>query len=178
MQPWKCFLDLDEVLAAFVSGACKLHGREIPNPWPEGVWLLSDAIGMHVTEFWNPIDHDFWEGLDWTPDGREILGECERWFGRENICILSDPSEMPSAASGKMAWVKRHLPEYSRQMFTGSPKHFGAHGKSVLIDDSEDNCKAFRKHGGRVVLVPRPWNCLSLCDTVGGVKAGIGAILG
>jgi len=57
-----------------------------------------------------------------------------------------------------MRWIREHLPAYSRRFLIGPAKEFCANPRSVLIDDSETNVKAFFEAGGHTVLVPREWN--------------------
>ncbi len=158
---WKCFLDLDDVLVDFIAGACKTHGRPNPYKKPEarGRWDIAKLLGMTDLEFWQPLDnHHFWINLRPTKDAEAILRVVEHAFGEQNVCLLTDPSGRAGPPSGKMAWVQRFLPSYTRRLLIGSPKYFCAASDAVLIDDADHNVEAFRRHGGQAILVPRPWN--------------------
>jgi len=109
-------------------------------------------------QFWNSLDRSFWADLDWMPDGQEILRVVEDFFGKDNICLLTSPTLNPESASGKMDWIKRNMPDYSRQFLVGSAKKFCASHDAVLIDDADHNYQSFIKAGGGAVLVPRKWN--------------------
>lgn len=155
-----CFLDLDGVLVDFVGGACRLHDRPWPygDPASHGRYKLDELWGMPASTFWAPMSALYWEELDLLPDGLQVLDLVERRFGRENVCILTAPTEDPTCAVGKIRWIRRHLPaEYAGQYLLGRGKHFCGHSGSVLIDDMERNCDIFAARG-RSFLVPRPWN--------------------
>lgn len=145
----KCLLDLDGVLADFVGGVYKLRGtpRKDPMNW--------DFIEAHE---WEKMDEEFWASLDKTPEFDALLSTVEETFGPENICLLTSPVRTAGCLEGKMRWIREHLPAYSRRFLIGPAKEFCAHPRSVLIDDSETNTRAFFKAGGNAVLVPREWN--------------------
>lgn len=158
----KCFLDLDGVLVDFVSGACKIHGIPIDYTQSEnrGKWDIEQLMGISSSDFWKPLEFDFWANLEWMSDGKEILKSVERTFGRDNIAILTSPSKNIGCASGKVVWLEKNMPEYARQYIISPVKHFCAGPKTVLIDDSDQNIKDFEWAGGKGILVPRPWNSL------------------
>lgn len=160
----KVFLDMDGVLVDFINGACRAH--QVHNPYERdpqqsaGVWDIERLVGMSVDEFWPPLGKDFWANLNWMPDGQAILAAVEQKFGRDNICLLTSPCDTDGCADGKLAWIRRHLPEYRRRYFLGPPKEFAASANRILIDDSDHNCERFGDEGGSTILIPRPWNQL------------------
>jgi hypothetical protein len=158
MKPTVCYLDLDGVLVNFVAGALRLHGKELP---PRDVcWNFPDLIGFagdRAADFWSPLGFDFWAGLDWTPEGRATLAAIEDAFGG-SVVVMTSPCNTPGAVEGKVAWIRRELPAYRRRFFVGPAKHYAAGPGKLLIDDSDDNAELFAGAGGRVLLVPRPWN--------------------
>jgi 5'(3')-deoxyribonucleotidase len=82
------------------------------------------------------------------------------------ICILTGPTKDPECLAGKYEWITTVLPPYlHRQYLIGPRKQFCAHPEALLIDDSDDNVKAFRGAGGHAILVPRPWNSLHALNT-------------
>ena len=149
-------LDLDGVLIAFLEGAGKFHGISF-DPYPKpGEWFIgSDITGMSLREFWEPLGHDFWAGLDWWKDGKKILKLCVDAVGWKNICLLTSPTLVPGCASGKMEWIQKNTPKLARQFMIGPAKRFCDNGKRILIDDADHNIK---KWTGPSILVPRPWN--------------------
>jgi len=159
----KIFMDVDDVLADFVGGMCRLHDKE--NPYAEpldtesaGVWEIEKLLGLTVEEFWTPAGGKFWGGLELMPDGKSILSLAENAVGAENVCLLTTPPLNPESASGKIWWIERCLPNYNRRFLIGPPKQFCAHKDAILIDDADHNVDAFVKAGGKAILVPRAWN--------------------
>lgn len=165
----KVILDLDGVLVDFCRGACKRLGRKYPDPWPPGAQSIQSVLKIPAPDFWYGIlGSEFWQNLDWMPDGKKILEIVENEFGRKNIVICTSPVLDEECPKGKIQWIKRELPYYyqSRQYLIGAAKEFCAHRDSVLIDDWEINIDKFRKEGGRTIHVPRPWNVLHDEDAV------------
>jgi len=167
--PMKCLMDMDGVLVDMINGMCKRLRVDNPyrNPDNWGIFEMEHACkrnGLSVTaaDMWHDLPASFWEELDWTPDGREILKRAEDFFGKENVCLLSSPLRAsgagPSSIIGKMRWIVKHLPEYGRRYLFGSQKQFCANANHVLIDDRDSNVDEFARHGGKVFLVPRLWN--------------------
>ncbi len=160
-----CFLDLDGVLVDFIKGAHEFHKMPYSMkdyPYKLGNWDNCPPYNSEIVtgEFWNAFDEDFWADLDWMEDGRMMLNAVEKTFDQKDICILSVPTLCPRSASGKIKWIQKHLPQYSRQFLIGPPKSFCAHSRAVLIDDRDKNVEYFTMYGGYSILVPRPWNSL------------------
>jgi 5'(3')-deoxyribonucleotidase len=159
-----CYLDVDGLVADFVAGACKVHGRGDPYApgGPGGPDKdMIEAWQMSPTEFWTPIDilgADFWAGLPWTPYGKEVVEVVEKWFTPEKVCLLTSPSWSSSATAGKVEWIQREMPSYHRRFFIGASKHLMAHPNAVLIDDMPKNVDLFTGAGGIGVVFPAAWN--------------------
>lgn len=153
------FFDLDGVLADFVGGALKAHGKELPPG--EVQWDFCTQIGfsgVNDAAFWSPLGFDFWAGLGVLPDGLCLLRAVERLVDPDRIAFLSSPCESPGCVDGKRAWVAAHFPEYRRRLFLGSAKHLFAGPGKVLVDDHDANIDGFHEAGGQTVCPPRPWN--------------------
>lgn len=158
----KILLDMDGVLVDFVGGAFAWHGKTIPDAVPWSIW---EAMGLSEREFWEPLGYDFWANLGWTEDGQDLVERLEEMAGTANIAILSSPCLTAGCAEGKLAWIKRHVPQFSRQYLLGPAKEFAASPDRVLVDDYWHNVEKFRKCGGAAVMVPRQWNALAhLCS--------------
>ncbi len=176
----KCMLDMDGVLCNFVDGACKLHGVKSPYEGTNehnGVWDFVKLLPVDQEAFWEPLGQHFWSGLEWMPDGREILATVEAAFGKENVCLLTSPCMTPGCVDGKREWVAKHMPDYKQRLMIGAAKEFCASPKRVLVDDNLPNTEKFEAAGGHTVLVPRVWNHLHGADALETVKAGINRIL-
>lgn len=155
MEP-VCFLDMDGVLVDFVTGAHKLHNK--PLVMADIRWEFDKTFGISGEDFWSPMGREFWAGLDWTPEGKELLRGVEKIFGPHNVCILTSPCQTPGCRDGKVDWVTREIPQYERRMLMGSAKHHLAAPNKMLVDDYDGNCDKWNLGGGRAVRVPRPWN--------------------
>ncbi len=160
-----CLLDMDGVLANFVQGSLDIHNikmdAEMLYAGHEGQWDFVKILGMSQPAFWKPMDEEFWAKLDPMPDAFKILELVEARFGRENVMLLTSPSNNYGCHAGKIRWMERHLPRhYSKtagHMF-GSRKELLARPNNWLIDDRDQNVDDFRSHGGIGTLVPRVWN--------------------
>ena len=155
------FLDLDGVCADFLGGAAKWYGvtdKTIEKDWPDGEWgnseIISDFFGVGMSEFWDGITNEFWENLEWLPDGREIY----ELFKPLKPCILTSPAT--TGASGKQAWIKKNMPGlFADGRYIISPaKDYIAGRDRVLIDDCDLNIEKWAAEGGIGILVPRKWN--------------------
>jgi 5'(3')-deoxyribonucleotidase len=160
-----CFLDMDGVIADFVGGASRAHGREDPFDYPPGEmqpWDMAGTWGITDDEFWAPFTVEMWAELEPTPFAQEVLERVERTFDSQHICLLTDPGRYPAVAiPGKLAWMEQHVPAYRRERryFFGHNKHFCAgYSGNLLIDDHNGNVEEFRKLSSQAFLFPRPWN--------------------
>lgn len=164
----KCLIDMDGVLVDFNKGILEQLGIDNPytNPKNRGVFDLCDILNIPYDTIFKDTEHDFWANLEWTPEGREILETLLDKFGLENCCILSSPTRNLGCMSGKLEWINRHIPEFSRRYLFGTQKHFVAHTNSVLIDDKRSNCVSFRKEGGTAIMIRRDWNTVDKYDTL------------
>ncbi len=153
-----CYLDLDGVVCDFVGGALRLHGKELaPN---EVEWDFCTQIGFNGVNdpaFWDGMGQSFWAGLEWTPEGPDLVKAIEAIFG-ENVALMTSPCLTPGGVEGKVEWVAKHMPAYRRRLFVGPAKHLAAGPHKILVDDHDANCWKFREYGGAAVMVPRPWN--------------------
>jgi 5'(3')-deoxyribonucleotidase len=158
----KCLLDLDGLLVDFCKGAHAYHNIPYSTgdsyPYPKGFWDIDTLLPISQDDFWKPFGYDFWANLPWMEDGQQILQLVERLFGVENICICSCPPQDPNAVGGKIEWVKKNIPQYSRRCIITPRKEFCAHSNVVLIDDRDKNIDTFIENGGHGILVPRLWN--------------------
>ena len=100
-------LDLDGVLVDFTTGAQRVHGKKIPLS--EVRWGLEEQFGLDPDEFWKPMDHDLWAGLNWTVEGKELLSGIERMCG-DRVVLMTKPCDTHGGVEGKVSWIKKHLP--------------------------------------------------------------------
>jgi hypothetical protein len=152
-------VDMDGVLADFVTGSFRLHGRSVNMK--DVRWGFMEKMGFSGIDdpkFWAPMGREFWAGLTPTEEGDELLKGIEAIFGAHNVCLLSSPVDTDGCRDGKIDWVRKHLPQYEKRTFLGSAKHLFAAPSKVLVDDYDGNLDKWRLYGGNAVQVPRPWN--------------------
>ena len=152
------FVDIDGVLADFVTAAFSVHGKIYdPEAYPRKEWSISKVLGVSDREFWRRIDfagESFWENLDLFPHGIEMLGMLSKY---DEICFATSPSSSPASYSGKRRWLQKMGFDLIPAMF-GSKKHLMAGPGRILIDDSPHNCEQWQKHGGTAILFKQVWN--------------------
>jgi 5'(3')-deoxyribonucleotidase len=156
-----CFVDMDGVLADFVTGACQAHNR--PNPYLtrnfDAIFNMEKVWNISMEEFWSPLNFDgFWLNLQKLPDADRIINLACALFGTKNVCLLTAPSQDHHCIPEKQAWVQKYYPELKNNMLFGSAKRFLAGEDRVLVDDRDENICNFINHGGNGVLVPQLWN--------------------
>lgn len=155
----RVFLDVDGVLADFIGPALAHHGVIFdPKTYPPGLWDIWKFVGCTEQEFWAFDGFEFWRDLPVYPWAKPLVDGLEQLVGQQNICLLTSPSVNAMCINGKREWIAKHFPAYSKQVLFGSAKQFCAHPSTVLIDDSDGNCKKFMEAGGHVVTFPRVWN--------------------
>lgn len=151
---------MDGIITDCERALCEIHNRPSPyvHPINNNVYDMSSIWIMNAEHFWAHCEHDFWANMHWTPDGKEILALVEETFSPENVCLLSSPTRNKGCMGGKLEWLEKHMPQYSRRFFFGTAKHFAARPNAVLVDDKNENVDLFTQHGGHAFLYPRPWN--------------------
>jgi 5'(3')-deoxyribonucleotidase len=162
----KIALDMDGVLVNFNKGASERHG--IPLTYAEYRCSLQKHWQLTQKEFWSKCEGlDFWENLEWMPDGKEILSLVEESVGRDNVAICTSPSRDIMCPAGKMAWIRREIPWLERRMIITPIKYWCASRWTILIDDNPEKIDAFVNAGGLGCLVPRQWNDNAGKNTLG-----------
>lgn len=150
---------MDGVIVDFMKGAHEYHGLEYPNDnYTDGVGNFTDKLPMSSREFWSPLDGEFWAGLDWTPDGKEIINIVLEYHLVNDVSLLTTPTLHIECASGKMQWIKNNLLRMYRRTIITPAKEMCAHPDALLIDDADHNVNKWRDNGGVAILVPRIWN--------------------
>ena len=113
------------------------------------------------TSFWNSVTREMWADVPPSEFFGYLLGMAESMVGQENVHFLTSPTLDADCLAGKADWIKRFAPKWMHRNFLiGPPKHLCAQPGAVLIDDADKNVDAFNAHGGKGILLPRPWNSL------------------
>lgn len=148
-------IDLDGVLSDFVGGAAKVFDIDLTKiDWPPGLYNIAKVFNIIETSFWRKLTGaEFWETLEKTDFADALLG----MLGGEQF-IITSPTLDPMCLSGKYIWIKHNYPELARKFLIGPCKEYCARPDICLVDDSDYNVDKFRRHGGKAILVPQPWN--------------------
>lgn len=152
------FLDMDGVLCDFISAAFSAHGQRYDAAsYPRGQFQCENILGVTTNEFWRRIDfggESFWENLDPYPWAMDLVKELR---GIDRVVISTSPSRSPASYSGKRRWLQKMGLCHIDAMF-GAQKWLMSKPGRTLIDDAEHNRIVWEQEGGRVILVPQPWN--------------------
>lgn len=154
-------LDMDGVLCDFMGRLLRLFGRDVEQTlaqWPLNEYSPEVVLGITRAAMWDRLDEigeAFWANLDPYPWFEELV----RWaFAQAEVTVCTCPSNRPPVAFGKILWLQRHLGSDFDLYQIGTHKHVMARRGTVLIDDSDENCRQFFAAGGHAIVFPRRWN--------------------
>jgi hypothetical protein len=129
--------------------------------------ILLGREEFSTSKFWKSIPRHVWAQCPESEELSWLLGHCEALVGKENICLLTATTLDPECPAGKLEWIHKFMPKWMhRQYLLGPFKTFTASSDTLLIDDADKNIDAFRKAGGRTLIVPRPWNSFHATPTL------------
>lgn len=159
----KILLDMDGLLTNWMEGVCRVHNRPDPflDPANNGKFDVDKIWGMTPTEFWRPMDREWWESLQPTEEAELIVAWASIAVGGANVAICTSPSRNEGCYDGKVTWVAKYFPQFlvgKRRVFAMPAKEFCASPDRLLIDDYDKNIESFVEEGGQGYLFPRPWN--------------------
>lgn len=165
MKPRVVYIDMDGVLADFMSSALGLWGcgKKFlqPGGWPAGKKGAHQAIGVESHQFWGKITKagiNFWVEINACPWAQGLWDMFDKDREKYQTFILSSPPFAPHALAGKMIWLNEKFGPNFRQYIFTPHKHLLAAKGRLLIDDFEENCQRFEEAGGTAFLWPAPWN--------------------
>ena len=161
----KLYCDMDGVLTDFDERFDHYFGM-LPAEYEK----LKGKAG-----FWSaiaPIGQIFWEGMKWTPYGKEVLWKHICDF---NPTLLTAPSSEQSSRDGKVEWANRELDPIPPIIFRqAKEKHLECSGPDdILIDDREDTIQRWKDAGGIGIYHPKngdPASIIKRLETLGYVK--------
>lgn len=163
-------LDLDGVLCDFILPAIRLFTdnlQDVMQRWPVGInhnekgsYIIYDLLGVKSHKFWEVIKekgkgHQFWAELPRYMWCMDLMNACREIAP---TIILTSPSRAVSSVKGKVCWMQRQFGMKFDGYLIGSGKHHCARPGSILIDDQDKNCEAWREHGGTAIVFPQHWN--------------------
>lgn len=151
MRISRIYCDLDGVLANFDKRIEELTGVPVHKISDDGI-------------IWKAVSKqpDFWESLDWMPDGEELWAHLnlitELTSHELDLHILTGTpsSKKFEAEVGKVAWVNKMLKSHYKHpmehlhvfMCMSKSKYLYARPNHLLIDDREKNINEWRAAGG------------------------------
>lgn len=143
LTSYQIYCDLDGVLVDFDTGLKKVTGGKLWN----------DAVrDLGLEELWRLINlggTKWWADLNWSRDGQKLW----EFLRDKNPIILTAGAISRTgdrAVEGKKAWCLKHLgPKYEVIVADhGTDKKFWSEPGHILIDDLEENIRAWRSRGG------------------------------
>jgi 5'(3')-deoxyribonucleotidase len=156
-------LDLDGVLCDLVGPLAAAHNIDLTrHSWPD-TYDLTVPIQKPIEKIWAAVEGaEFWAELPKLPWADELVAFVTK---QDEVGILTQVVRDPGCAAGKVRWCQRYYPGLpitlsTKKVFHAAPGH-------ILIDDYEENEKAWKKRGGLTILVPAPWNRLRDTKDVG-----------
>jgi 5'(3')-deoxyribonucleotidase len=153
----RIFLDQDGVLANWQQHVFDTFDVASPTHIQRAEYDTWKCCGFTTeNDFWRKLDEygdEWWANIPPFEYTQDLWQLCNRIAP---TCILTKTGPNPSAASGKMKWIDKHLNTHNFLM--GRVKRFCAGPQALLIDDKEKNCMDFVKHGGNAFLWPASYN--------------------
>lgn len=153
------FCDLDGVLADFTGQVARTLGKPAPPRTTESV--CTSVEQLYGPDAWDRVGEagaDFWESMAPLPWGLQLWTNLRRWFGKENVFILSNPGRVDHSAIGKMRWCERVLGVNRDRVILTRFKYLLADENRILIDDTNEMLEGWARGGGIAIAVPQPWN--------------------
>jgi len=140
---YQIYCDMDGVLVDFDTAIKKVTGGKL---WDEAVRDLG------LEELWRLINlggSAWWAELNWTKDGQKLWD----FLRDKNPIILTAGAISRTgdrALNGKKAWCLKHLGPKPEVIVAdhGTDKKFWSEPGHILIDDLEENIRAWRSRGG------------------------------
>jgi len=126
-----------------------------------GRWPSAERHTITSKQLWEAVaamGDRFWAQLDPLPWARPLIAALETCVGAENIMLVTAPQANPESWSGKMRWIRTHMPEYASRTHMCKTKTALAKPNVLLIDDGAHNVGSWRAEGAPAVLWPMPWN--------------------
>ena len=151
------YLDIDEVLADW-TGAVR-HFTAV-TMLPRYDWDVIPAITSVSPEWthdriWETIEQqgsDFWADLKPLPWAIALYLWCTQ--NAHTVYLATTPTHDPNCLHGKLRWMYTHYgPRFDQYTITWNKSQLATR-HTLLIDDSEKNCRAFVEAGGWAILFP------------------------
>jgi 5'(3')-deoxyribonucleotidase len=145
----KCFLDIDDTISDTSNYVFEFHGKGNPLDRPEnfGKRQINKMVGMSWARFWLDLPQSFWETIPKMPWADYLVEQSIKFFGQDNVYLLTSPIRTAACAGGKMEWVNKNYPKLVHNLIIAHPKWDLVGKDGILIDDSYDNQDRFDELG-------------------------------
>lgn len=175
------FLDMDGVICNIRQAVADIYNIKV-TPEKEKLFgnALDKLIGLEIKqEMWGVINAipDFWENIPPYPWCEELVDALQ---SVDEVQILtSSPSTdaltKSNAFTGKARWIGKYLFDKNLRVNIVHDKYLLAAPERILIDDRNNHCKKFKKHGGKSILFAQPWNegCYDADYIIKSIRKGI-----
>jgi 5'(3')-deoxyribonucleotidase len=145
-------IEMEDILCETSKEAARglnLSSAENPAIAPNGE--LTETTSKNVEKFFEQQPASFWENIEPCDD----LPEIRRLLTGKKVKVITRPYNLVESQEGKKRWLTKHFPE-ADLVFTRS-KHVFANEQTALVDCRPAAIQAFKRFGGKTILVPKPW---------------------
>lgn len=130
----------------------KLYSKDAP------FFRFDPLFSMPKERIEQLLPHDFWATIPLMNNALGLMQKVIDTDFVDKVYILTNPSGLVNASSGKVAWVKRFLRDFSCKKFNPEvdvilcrDKWLLAGPNRILVDDLEINCSLFLRSGGKAI---------------------------
>lgn len=150
------YCDVHGTLVNFLGAWAEVAKVDL-STWKRGAYSVEEALGIDEREFWHPIlecDAGWWAELPLMPMANALVDTLR---DAAPVRFVSSPRcpARRAEAGGTTELVHECFCDDVRLVRDKSEL---AARNRLLVDDSDEQCDAWRRAGGRAILVPRPWN--------------------
>ena len=165
----KIYLDMDDVLVECTVDAIRHMGlhdfqrEDYPDVGRDIYAAYEQLTGLSLTpaQWWEHFKREWWATITPTPWCFDLLDLVCEFVECENVFLLTTPTKCGDCLAGKLDWIHEYLPKWIHRQYNMTPrKRSCAAPGSVLIDDADDNIRAFQTNDppGWGITFPQPWN--------------------
>jgi hypothetical protein len=155
----RALLDMDGLIADFVSGISRAHGRpdSYDDPAHFGRYEMAEIWGITDEEFWaSAKDEDFLAELEPTAEAAEIVSGLTTNYGEDNVCILPSlcSTEVLAATTERSGSWRCRRRSGSRWPEVTSSTRTRTSGPASLDHGSAWDLEASRRYCSRYASTP------------------------
>ena len=151
--PFTVLLDMDGVVANWIDPTCRVCGLDVKNAKIRSIFNKDSVkVNNDIPDFESKIEeagYNFWRTLPLLPWAKGLYHTMTQFA---QVAFLTSPTTFSQCYHAKREWVKQHFD--SEKVVLTTEKYLCASPWRYLIDDSLDNVKAFKSHGGHAYHWP------------------------